>query len=1082
MIQKTLITDKKQELLTFLDELRADASYASSSDRIMLFSDQNNDVSHLKDEIAVLKEKLPETKFLGVTMPSDGMLPGHETGFRGAGYSMLLTDRAKTELIYYDCSEISTTEAGKRLRREIRYRDHIAGIFVFAAGLEQEIDKFLTTVGMYDKSEVAIIGAQAGADGTSYICGSFSDEPVSCGIAVLIFYGRGLHFYYNYDMGWNAIGKEMTITGTDGNFCATTIDDKPAAAIYKEYLGVEPDEYFTDNVREFPLVTYRVDREVVRTPSGYGDDGRLYFIARVNKGDKVRLSYGNPIRLIERTKLYAETMHSFGPQALFLIICENRARFLKDMAGNDVIVYRNFMNQVAWVRGFAAILMDKKGGGVVNSAIISVGIREGAPSETDLAGSRGEMVSEIRGRGVVPLDQRLAMFLEKTTTELSEMAVEADSANEAKSEFLSQMSHEIRTPINAVLGMNEMILRESRDENITKYAENARAAGMSLLNIISDILDFSKIEAGKMDIVPYEYELSSTIHDLVNLIIHRAEERGLALKVEVDPAIPHVLFGDEVRVKQIITNLLTNAVKYTERGEVTLKIGYEKTAPDEIALKVAVTDTGIGIKPDDMKRLFNTFDRIDQNYARKIEGSGLGLNITQQLLSLMDSKLEVSSVYGKGSTFSFSLIQKVTNWDSMGDYENAVKKKDKKKSKRKAHFKAEDARILVVDDAPMNLEVISGLLRRTEMRVDTAESGMACIDKFGRADYDLVFLDHRMPGMDGIETLHEMKAIYGDDLNGVPVISLTANAVVGAREEYTQAGFSDYLAKPVMPDELEEMLIRYLPEDKIRYLSPEESSDEEESFDIPEWLYDINLIDVESGVDFCGGEEEYLDALHIFYESIKGRSDEIEKCYKDKDWQGYTIKVHALKSMARTVGAKEISNLAAELEAAGKEKNIDAINAGTNVLLTLYRGLIPQLALLDSHASDVQISGDDNAHHVLLVDDDEDFLSLASRWLKSSYRVSTINSGNQALKYLQTVRPDLILLDYAMPVMSGLNVLEKIRENPDIANIPVIFLTGTEDRESVKNAERLHPAGYLLKSVGKAGLITAVNKYFEELH
>ena len=1077
MIQKTLITNSTQELSEYITKLKEQPEYLDAGEHILLFGDQNNDPEHLQQTVQMVREAMPGVKVVGTTMPKAGVMKEYGKDFVGAGYSFLLMERAKVDVFCYDCHEMAADEAGRQFRREIRYKENIAGIMIFSAGVEREIDRFLTMLAKVDRYEVPIVGAQAGADGTAYVCGGSQDgKPLDCGIMALVFYGRGLHMYYNYDMGWKAIGKEMRVTGTDGNYCVTSIDGMPATSIYREYLGVEPDEYFVENVREFPLITHRGERQVVRTPSGYDEEGNLYFIARVNEGDRVMLSYGNPRRLLEETKVYADSMRAFAPQALFLVICENRARFLGEMAASDIMSYRGFMPQLAWVRGFSAMMLDKSGGGVVNSAIVSVGMREGAARGDDLD-RPAVLPPQILQKGATPLEQRLAMFLEKTTKELEEMAVQADAANAAKSEFLSQMSHEIRTPINAVLGMNEMILRESKDENVLRYAENARVAGLSLLGIISDILDFSKIEAGRMDIVPCEYELSSLINDLVNLISHRVEEKGLQLVVSVNPTTPRLLFGDEIRIKQIITNLLTNAAKYTEKGSVRFLIDYQKTAQDEITLFVSVQDTGIGIRQENIHKLFQAFDRIDKNRARQIEGTGLGINITQQLLHLMGSGLKVESTYGEGSTFSFSLVQKVTNWDGIGNYKDAIGQVKKKRVERKAQFTAENARILVVDDAPMNLDVISGLLRRTLIKVDTADSGAACIERFGQNTYDLVFLDHRMPNMDGIETLQRMKELYGEDLRGVPVISLTANAVAGAREQYIEAGFVDYLTKPVIPHELEAMLQKHLPEEKVLFRVPEE--EEPAGPKLPLWLEEVPLLDVEQGVEFCGGVKEYLDALGIFAKSIRQRADEIEDCYRRRDWENYTIKVHALKSMTKSIGAASLSELAAELEDAGIREEETAILAGTEVLLSLYRDLAQPLSRLEPLAAEIKVSGNENARHILLVDDDEDFLALVSRWLKKEYRVSAIHSGEQALEYLQTVRPDLILLDYAMPGMSGLDVLREIRRNPETQNLSVLFLTGTEDREIVKNAEQLRPEGYLLKSVGKSGLLMGVSRFFD---
>lgn len=673
--------------------------------------------------------------------------------------------------------------------------------------------------------------------------------------------------------------------------------------------------------------------------------------------------------------------------------------------------------------------------------------------------------------------------LENALQAAEESGRAAEAANRAKTAFLSMMSHEIRTPINAVIGMNEMILRESDEENVLTYAENARTASMSLLSIINDILDFSKIEAGKMEILPMDYDLPSLVNDLVNLVRFRAEERGLALYVKVDPDTPHALVGDEIRIKQIITNLLTNAVKYTEKGSVSFSVGFHQTAQDEIALDVSVTDTGRGIREDEMEKLFAAFDRLDAEKTRKIEGTGLGLNITQQLLELMGSRLEVRSVFGKGSTFSFSLPQKVLDWEGVGNFSAALKRMEGRRVRQNAGFVAPNARILVVDDAPMNIAVISGLLRRTKIFVDTAASGEECIEKFGANHYDLVFLDHQMPGMDGMKTLSELQRLYPGKTKDTPIISLTANAVFGAKEEYLAAGFTDYLSKPVMPDALDEAILKHLPADKLVFTSSDEN---EEDAPLPDWLSDIPLISTRRGVEFCGGNQAYLDALRIFAASIEERADELEKLYQSHDYKGYAIKVHALKSMAKSVGAAELSELAAEIEEAGKNHDLAALTAGAEVLLSLYRSLAEPLKRLAEEqpkqtdgAAEAKTLVTDQRHTLLLVDDDEDFLALVTRWLKKDYAVTAVNSGRKALKYLEKERPDLVLLDYAMPEMNGADVLEQIRETQRLHDLPVVFLTGTEDKENIRKAEHLHPDGFLPKTMGKKGLLMGIAAFFD---
>ncbi|MBQ6113082.1 MAG: hypothetical protein IJL10_02345, partial [Synergistaceae bacterium] len=323
--------------------------------------------------------------------------------------------------------------------------------------------------------------------------------------------------------------------------------------------------------------------------------------------------------------------------------------------------------------------------------------------------------------------------------ELREAKAAAENASRAKSVFLSNMSHEIRTPINSVLGMNEMILRESSEPNIIEYSENIQTAGNTLLGLINDILDFSKIEAGKMDIIPVNYDLSSVINDLVTMIQTRADSKGLLLKLDFDGDIPKMLYGDEVRIKQVVTNILTNAVKYTEKGSVTFHIDYEKIAdnPDGVFLNFSVSDTGIGIKPEDIAKLFYEFERIEEKRNRSIEGTGLGMSITKILLEMMGTSLKVESVYGEGSTFSFRLKQKVIKWEALGDYEAAHRLSLSSMKKYKEKFTAPDAHVLVVDDTPMNLTVFRGLLKRTLIKIDTADSGFEALSLVNEKKYDV---------------------------------------------------------------------------------------------------------------------------------------------------------------------------------------------------------------------------------------------------------------------------------------------------------------------------------------------------------
>ncbi len=542
------------------------------------------------------------------------------------------------------------------------------------------------------------------------------------------------------------------------------------------------------------------------------------------------------------------------------------------------------------------------------------------------------------------------MFKNRENKQLRHEKLLALQASRMKSDFLSNMSHEIRTPINAILGMDEMILRESKDENILEYAENLQHAGNSLLSIVNDILDFSKIEAGKMEIINVEYGLGSLLNDLVNMIQPRADKKGLKLIAKADPNLPSVLYGDEIRIKQIITNILTNAVKYTEHGTVTLTVDFEKRDENSIWLKVNVSDTGIGIKEEDIEKLFHAFERIEEKRNRTIEGTGLGMNITQQLLSLMESRLEVSSVYGEGSQFGFKIAQKIVNSDPLGDFTESFK--HTRRSEYHEKFIAPNAKILVVDDTVMNLTVVKGLLKRTQIQIDTAESGYETLKLVKENRYDLIFLDHRMPGMDGIETLQKMQTLAGNKCKNTPVISLTANAISGAREQYIAAGFKDYLTKPINSAALENLIIKYLPPELVTFSENTSEEIPEENSALPDWLKNLEGIDTNSGIEHCGGIDSYLDALKVFAEAVNSGADEIQKYFDSADWKNYTTKVHALKSTARVIGAEELSERAKRLEDAGNSGYVDEIKKDTPELLKLYRTYAEKLSPLVKDNSD----------------------------------------------------------------------------------------------------------------------------------
>ena len=510
---------------------------------------------------------------------------------------------------------------------------------------------------------------------------------------------------------------------------------------------------------------------------------------------------------------------------------------------------------------------------------------------------------------------------------------DTEFAMQARTEFFAKMSHEIRTPINTIIGMNEMIMRESKEDNVRNYATDINVAAKSMLSIINDILDLSKLDSGNMTLLPVRYNFSALINDVINMTQSSAEAKKLKLEVWVSHDLPNILFGDDVRIRQILLNLLSNAVKYTKRGTVTLSItsgGY--TEHGEVRLVFKVTDTGIGIKEEDIPELFKAFKRIDENKNRYVEGTGLGMNITNQLLFLMGSKLEVESVYGKGSTFSFVLEQKVIGQEIIGDIESHIKRSSQE-YEYSTLFTAPDVMILVVDDNEANRKVFKNLLKETKIKVEQADSGKQCLKKTAGTKYDIIFLDHMMPELDGVETLRLLRSAKDNANSDTPVVVLTANAVVGARDKYLAAGFDNYLSKPIIPENLEKLIADMLPREKLRFDMPVRKTVRKKAVKLPElaefdWTYAITVLKTPELIKQTAGD---------FYKTIDYEIENLNEMYKNIEasdiMEQYKIKVHSLKSTTKMIGALSLSGVSRVAEVYAINRDVQRIKNITPIII-----------------------------------------------------------------------------------------------------------------------------------------------------
>ena len=644
-----------------------------------------------------------------------------------------------------------------------------------------------------------------------------------------------------------------------------------------------------------------------------------------------------------------------------------------------------------------------------------------------------------------------AKFLHMIASVLSDMAYnkylvyrankELEKSGNMKSDFLANMSHEIRTPMNAVIGMAEMALREELPPVAREYITQIKEAGRSLLTIINDILDFTKIESGRMDINEVKYEPMSIVYDVANIVMTRLKEKDVELILDVSPDLPSELYGDSIRIKQVLLNLLNNAAKFTARGRITMKMNYVETAPDEIEMRISVEDTGIGIKKEDISKLFQSFQQVDSKRNRNIEGTGLGLAISKRLLSLMNGDIWVESEYEKGSKFSCALPQKVINKapsitiqdaDSLlagvlvsnpyireslcsdvadlgvdyilkdskdfhtfpegkkiflfieyslfsGKVEAFVRQNpqitavlliefydsvdynipnllvvrkplfaltiamilngeelhfDDDTDKKEFDFIAPDANVLIVDDNAVNLTVAEGIMEPLKMKIDTVTSGKAAVDKISKFHYDIVFMDHMMPELDGVETTHIIRRFH-PEYDDVPIIALTANAVEGTKEMFCREGMNDFIPKPIELRLLASKVKQWLPIEKVQKIHHTRNIDkgEKKSDHIV-----VGDLDIKYAMEFLVSEELFWKVLKVYYHSIDKKAKLIKELEEAENWTEYTIEVHALKNSSKQIGAMVLSERAAAMEKAGNARDALSIHRHTDKMLEQYMG------------------------------------------------------------------------------------------------------------------------------------------------